>query len=147
MKVYRLQNALNQGPFNPELAQISNDRMRFITEFAEQVGWVDVFLNEKGKPYLKANPGHPHHIEDVPVSPITQIFGLEIDDGHEWRVGTKSMEQLLYWFPPKSHAWFAKEGFELAVWECECDHIRFGQYQVMFCIDHAIVVERHPLNG
>ena len=149
--ILRLEHELGFGPFEygPKMWQRTHDEElidAYFFAFADAMPWVTVRHSDPieqlfGKPerYWSANDGqHPHHIEDV-----KEPEGY----GHTWKVGCKDMDQLLHWFPKSSHAMLSQYGFQLVTYECECDYIQFGTYQLLFCVDNITVVTRAPLLG
>lgn len=156
MLIYRLENAEGKGPFTSR-DNAYDDRAEenhFIREFAHQLGWIKVGRYEPlmmlfggglelddGSDDVQVvwmpNAEHPHHNDDVPPP--------DDYDNHEWKIGCKDMDQLLHWFPKKAWVYLRSLGFDLLTYEVQCDHIHFGQYQVLFCTEHATLISREPL--
>lgn len=86
---------------------------------------------------IQPNADHPHHFTDVPPT--------DEDDEHEWRVGVQSEELLEHWFNREVRLFLSTKGYMLSIYECH--HYRLGTYQMLFCIDDAILVERKPLDA
>lgn len=143
-QIFRVENADGIGPFQISATMRKTLGSQKWTEYfwkmPEAVGWfraevVDEFF---GQQYLWApTSDHPHHGLDVP--------SIDDYDRHVWKVGCKDMKQLNHWFPEKSYAFFAEWGFELVIYDCE--YVHFGTYQVLFCTDDAVLVERKCLNA
>jgi hypothetical protein len=142
-QIWRLENANGDGPFEGfNKLKDEEEKKRLFYAFPDAVGWTKVVIREGFFSSFETwyqPPDHPHHDTDI-GRPYAG------DAEHHWKVGTKDRDQFLHWFPPKSFDFFSELGFELVIYECECSYIKYGTYQLLFCVEDAVLVERKALH-
>jgi hypothetical protein len=105
------------------------------TRMVEDVGF-DFFGGLRTFKQWEIPPDHPHHNDD------TQPGG----EPYHWKVGTKDEQQFLHWFPKTSFEFFTEHGFQLSLYECDPQYVHMGEYQLLFCVEDAKLLERKPLS-
>ena len=85
---------------------------------------------------------------DMPCPREEGIFrNFNSAESKSYYCGFKSLEQVQEWFSEENLDFMAKHGTLVSVYKIEKKYIKFGKKQLMFLLNHAILVERMDFSG